>query len=205
MSSGCWNGRKRTLVDAVVGLWPRAAGRIIVPERRCMMFMPQRSYLPLGPLRGALTYPASRRRFTSEALKKALRRCHLEHLLDRLDERERWDRVLSVGEQQRLGFCRLLLHRPDWVFMDEATSALDEETQQSMMTLFDKELAGTTVVSIAHRPGMEAFHNRTMRLVMAVEGARLVTKRRPPPPGKDKRRRQRQLSASVWPALRSAG
>ena len=197
---------KSTLFRAIAGLWPWGAGRIIVPERRCMMFMPQRPYLPLGPLRGALTYPASRRRFPTEALRKALRRCHLEHLLDRLDERERWDRVLSVGEQQRLGFCRLLLHRPDWVFMDEATSALDEETQQSMMTLFDKELAGTTVVSIAHRPGMEAFHSRTIKLVMAAEGARLVTKRVPRLPGraKTKRRRRQPLTTMMLRPFRSA-
>src|SRR5437870_9448071 len=144
-----------------------------------MMLMPQQPYLTLGRLRAALTYPASPRKFTTAKLKAVLHRCGLDHLRDRLDERERWDRVLSVGEQQRLGFGRLLLHRPDWVFMDEATSALDEETQQSMMTLFDKELAGTTVVSIAHRPGMEAFHSRTIKLVMAAEGARLVTKRVP--------------------------
>src|SRR5438270_1573142 len=197
---------KSTLFRAIAGLWPWGAGRIIVPERRCMMFMPQRPYLPLGPLRGALTYPASRRRFPTDALKKALRRCHPEHLLDRLDERERWHRVLSVGEQQRLGFCRLLLHRPDWVFMDEATSALDEETQQSMMTLFDKELAGTTVVSIAHRPGMEAFHSRTIKLVMAAEGARLVTKRVPRLPGraKNKRRRRQPLTTMMLGPFRSA-
>jgi putative ATP-binding cassette transporter len=196
---------KSTLFRAIAGLWPWGCGKIIVPERRCMMFMPQRPYLPLGPLRAALTYPASPRKFATAKLKAVLHRCGLDHLRDRLDERERWDRVLSVGEQQRLGFGRLLLHKPDWVFMDEATSALDEEMQQSVMALFDKELAGTTMVSIAHRPGMEAFHNRTMKLVMAVEGARLVTKRRPPPLArKAKRRHQRPLSAIVWRSFRSA-
>jgi len=139
-------------------------------------------------------------------LKETLRRCQLEHLVDRLDDRERWDRVLSGGEQQRLAFGRLLVHKPDWVFMDEATSALDEEIQQSMMALFDKELAGATVVSIAHRPGMEAFHNRTMKLVMSAEGARLVTKRSSPPARKTrtKRRRKRALTALVWRRLRPA-
>ena len=140
---------KSTLFRAIAGLWPWGAGKIVIPERRSMMFMPQRPYLPLGPLRAALTYPASPRKFTTEKLKAALHRCGLDHLRDRLDERERWDRVLSVGEQQRLAFGRLLLHKPDWVFMDEATSALDEEMQQSVMALFDKELAGTTVVSTA--------------------------------------------------------
>jgi len=198
---------KSTLFRAIAGLWPWGVGRIVIPERGCMMFMPQRPYLPLGSLRAALTYPASPRRFPTAALKKALKRCHLEHLLDRLDEHERWDRVLSVGEQQRLAFCRLLLHKPDWVFMDEATSALDEEMQKSVMALFDKELAGATIVSIAHRPGMEAYHSRTMKLVMAAEGARLVTKRSPRPPPrrtKAKRRRRQPLSAMMWRPFRSA-
>ena len=111
----------------------------------------------------------------------ALRRCGLEYLLDRLDERESWDRVLSVGEQQRLAFARLLLHKPDWVFMDEATSALDDDLQKSLMGLFKDELAGTTLVSIAHRAGMDAYHDRTLTLVTAIGGARLVTKRQTPP------------------------
>jgi vitamin B12/bleomycin/antimicrobial peptide transport system ATP-binding/permease protein len=86
--------------------------------------------------------------------------------------------VLSVGEQQRLGFARLLLHKPDWVFMDEATSAVDEEMQTSLMNLLTSELSGATLVSIAHRPGLEVFHDRTLTLVEAVGGARLVTKRK---------------------------
>jgi putative ATP-binding cassette transporter len=197
---------KSTLFRAVCGLWPWGAGKIVVPDKARLMFMPQRPYLPLGSLRAALAYPASARRFPTKVLKETLRRCQLEHLIDRLDDRERWDKVLSGGEQQRLAFGRLLLHKPDWVFMDEATSALDEEIQQSMMALFDKELAGATLVSIAHRPGMEAFHNRTMKLVMSAEGARLVTKRSQPPPrkSKTKRRRKRALTALVWRRLRHA-
>src|SRR5947208_1587295 len=197
---------KSTLFRAICGLWPWGAGKIVVPDKARLMFMPQRPYLPLGSLRAALAYPASARRFPTKVLKETLRRCQLDHLIDRLDERERWDRVLSGGEQQRLAFGRLLLHKPDWVFMDEATSALDEEIQQSMMALFDKELAGATLVSIAHRPGMEAFHNRTMKLVMSAEGARLVTKRSQPPARKTraKRRRKRALTALVWRRFRHA-
>src|SRR5207302_7815972 len=100
-----------------------------------------------------------------------------EHLIERLDETERWDRVLSVGEQQRVAFARLLLHKPGWVFMDEATSALDEKIQTSMMNIFREELAGSTLLSIAHRPGLDAFHDRTLHLVKAAGGAQLVTKR----------------------------
>jgi len=197
---------KSTLFRAVCGLWPWGAGKIVVPDKARLMFMPQRPYLPLGSLRAALAYPASPRRFPTKILKGTLRRCQLDHLVDRLDERERWDKVLSGGEQQRLAFGRLLLHKPDWVFMDEATSALDEDIQQSMMALFDNELAGATVVSIAHRPGMEAFHSRTMKLVMSAEGARLVTKRSRPPARKTraKRQRQRTLTTMVWRRFRPA-
>lgn len=196
---------KSTLFRAISGLWPWGAGRIVRPDDARMMFMPQRPYLPLGTLRAALSYPAPPRKFTSARLKAVLHRCGLDDLGDRLEERERWDRVLSGGEQQRLAFCRLLLHKPDWVFMDEATSALDEEMQQSIMAIFEKELAGTTVVSIAHRPGMEAFHNRTIRLVMSSEGARLVTKRhRPARKAKVRPRRTRRFGAVVWRPFRPA-
>jgi putative ATP-binding cassette transporter len=169
---------KSTLFRAIAGLWPWGAGRIVLPDSSRMMFMPQRPYLPLGTLRAAVVYPAAADKFTEEEVSEALKRCGLEHLNDRLDADERWDRVLSGGEQQRLAFTRLLLHKPEWVFMDEATSALDEEGQESLMRLFTEELAGTTLVSIAHRPGMDAFHDRTLTLEQTVGGARLVTRRR---------------------------
>jgi putative ATP-binding cassette transporter len=95
-----------------------------------------------------------------------------------LDGEERWDRALSVGQQQRLAFARLLLHRPGWVFLDEATAALDEENQKTAMSIFDDELSQTSVISIGHRPGLEAFHNRTLELVPSPSGARLHLKRR---------------------------
>lgn len=169
---------KSTLFRAIAGLWPWGSGSILHPVRSSMMFMPQRSYLPLGTLREALAYPTPQKKFSKAAMKAALERCGLENLVERLDETERWDRVLSVGEQQRVAFARLLLHKPGWVFMDEATSALDEKIQTSMMSMFGDELAGTTLISIAHRPGLEAFHERTLNLVKSDKGAHLVTKRR---------------------------
>jgi putative ATP-binding cassette transporter len=173
---------KSTLFRAIAGLWPWGAGRIVLPDSSRMMFMPQRPYLPLGTLREAVVYPAAADKFSDDEVREALKRCGLEHLLNRLDDNERWDRVLSGGEQQRLAFTRLMLHKPEWVFMDEATSAIDEEGQDSLMRLFTEELAGATIVSIAHRPGMDAFHDRTLTIEMSTGGARLVTKRRRPPP-----------------------
>jgi putative ATP-binding cassette transporter len=169
---------KSTLFRAIAGLWPWGAGEIRIPPREGMMFMPQRPYLPLGTLRAAVSYPAAAKRFPEPALKAAMERAGLPHLTGRLDEEERWDRILSLGEQQRLAFARLLLHRPRWVFMDEATAALDEENQDAMMRIFSEDLAGTALISIGHRPGLDVYHDRTLHLVRSPDGARLAARRR---------------------------
>ncbi|MBV1799530.1 ABC transporter ATP-binding protein/permease [Siccirubricoccus sp. G192] len=173
---------KSTLFRAIAGLWPWGSGEIRIPPRAQMMFMPQRPYLPLGTLHAAITYPAPARKFSETAVIAALERCGLPHLASRLQEEERWDRILSLGEQQRLAFTRLLLHKPRWVFMDEATAALDEENQDVMMRLFPEELPESALLSIGHRPGLDAYHDRTLTLVRSAEGARLTTRRRRPPP-----------------------
>jgi putative ATP-binding cassette transporter len=173
---------KSTLFRAIAGLWPWGKGEIRIPPRSQMMFMPQRPYLPLGTLSAALAYPAPPKRFPHAAQEEALRRCGLEHLVPRLEEEDRWDRILSLGEQQRLAFARLLLHQPRWVFMDEATAALDEANQDAMMRLFREELAKCALVSIGHRPGLDAYHDRTLSLVRGAEGAKLTARRRRPAP-----------------------
>jgi putative ATP-binding cassette transporter len=193
---------KSTLFRAIAGLWPWGSGEIRIPVRGHMMFMPQRPYLPLGTLRAAIAYPAAARRFPEVALRTALERCGLPHLAPRLEETERWDRILSLGEQQRLAFARLLLHKPRWVFMDEATAALDEENQDGMMGLFRDELAESALVSIGHRPGLDAYHDRTLTLVRAAEGARLTARRRPPSPPPRRRRLAGPVVAAGQGALR---
>lgn len=172
---------KSTLFRAIAGLWPWGSGEIKAPPAASRMFMPQRPYLPLGSLRAAIAYPAPATSFAGPAVHDALARVGLSHLAGRLDETERWDRLLSLGEQQRLAFARLLLHRPRWVFMDEATAALDEANQAAMMELFLTELQDTAVISIGHRPGLEAYHQRTLTLVKNPDGARLGVRRRPAP------------------------
>jgi putative ATP-binding cassette transporter len=171
---------KSTLFRAIAGLWPWGTGSIQVPPRSDIMFMPQRPYLPLGTLRAGLAYPAAATHFPKKDLKIALKRCGLEHLVERLDDTERWDRVLSGGELQRVAFVRLLLHKPGWVFMDEATAALDDASQTSMMTMFGDELAGSTLISIAHRAGLDVFHDRTLDLIKSTTGARFVAKHQRP-------------------------
>ena len=157
---------KSTLVRAIAGLWPWGSGKILVPADAEIAFLPQRPYIPLGTLRNAITYSTGkqRRNVSDEAIKEAMRRCGLRHLLPRIDAEERWDKVLSGGEQQRLAFTRLVVLKPDIVIMDEATSALDEDAQASMMELFRHELKDVTLISVGHRPGLEEFHERKLTL-----------------------------------------
>ena len=141
------------------------------------MFLPQRPYMPLGTLSAAVAYPAAPDAFTTEQIASALQRTGLPDFVDRLDVEERWDRLMSLGQQQRLAFARVVLHRPAWVFLDEATAALDEENQTRVMSIFDKELPDTSIVSIGHRPGLDAYHSRALQLDAGPTGARL--RRRP--------------------------
>lgn len=169
---------KSTLFRAISGLWPWGSGRIRIPKSEEMMFLPQRPYLPLGTLRAAISYPASPETFDDAQVREALERCGLGEFVEMLDRHERWDRSLSLGQQQRIAFARVLLHKPKWVFMDEATSALDEENQASMLALFENELKGASVLSIGHRPGLEEFHTRTLHIRKTKEGAILLARPR---------------------------
>ena len=155
---------KSTLIRAIAGLWPWGSGRVLLPRGATVAFLPQRAYIPQGTLRLVLRYPATRDEVDDEVLSAALERCGLGHLARRLDEEDRWDKILSGGEQQRIGFARLLIQRPDVVIMDEATAALDTGSQASMMELFQTELQDATVISVGHRPELEQYHTRKLAL-----------------------------------------
>ncbi len=163
---------KSTIMRAVAGVWPWGRGAIHLPTG-AITFMPQKPYFPLGTLRDVMLYPAAPEGISDEALKDMLHKVGLDHLRDRLDETERWDHILSGGEQQRVAFARVLVHKPDWIFMDEATSALDETGQENVMKLLIEELPETSVVSIGHRPGLEAFHTRELTLMPGADGTKL--------------------------------
>jgi putative ATP-binding cassette transporter len=188
---------KSTIMRAVAGVWPWGRGQIHLPSGP-IAFMPQKPYFPLGTLREALHYPQQPEGVTDEHLKDALHKVGLDHLRDRLDETERWDHILSGGEQQRVGFARVLLHKPHWIFMDEATSALDEAGQENVMKLLLEELPESSIVSIGHRPGLEVFHTRELTLVPGKEGARLRAEQK-------KRRRLLDIYRRLSRASRSAG
>jgi putative ATP-binding cassette transporter len=166
---------KSTLVRAVAGLWPWGRGSVEVAQGARMLLMPQRAYLPVGSLRTAVTYPESPESKDDGEIIKALKLVGLGHLTERLDEEGPWDQTLSGGEKQRLAFARIFLHRPDIIVLDEATSALDPDSQDKLMSLLTKELAGTTVVSVGHRPELEAFHSRKIVLERRRGGAKFVT------------------------------
>jgi len=170
---------KSTLFRAVAGLWRWGSGTIRLPDPDTMMFMPQRPYLPLGTMRAAITYPEPPETFTTAEVEAAVKRVGLADFLEALDVEARLDKSLSLGQQQLIGFARLLLHKPAWVFLDEATSALDEVSQRRVMSIFDLELRDATLLSIGHRPGLEAFHTRTLHLVRTPGGAMLHLKRPP--------------------------
>ncbi|HKT63046.1 MAG TPA: ABC transporter ATP-binding protein/permease [Burkholderia sp.] len=155
---------KSTFMRALAGLWPFGDGAIDAPVGARMMFVPQTSYLPIGTLKAALTYPAAPDTFTDDACRDALRACRLEDYVERLGETGHWTRVLSPGEQQRLAGARVLLHKPDFLFLDEATSALDADNEARLYHLFAEQLPQAAIVSIAHRESLAAFHVGTINV-----------------------------------------
>ena len=160
---------------AIAGLWPWGGGSVnFHPDRRLFM-LPQRPYVPSGTLRRAVAYPGAADDWTVEEIGEALHKVGLDHLKEKIEEDAPWDQTLSGGEKQRLAFARLLLHNPDIVVLDEATSALDEKSQDKMMDMVMKELPKATIVSVAHRAELEAFHSRKIALERRKGGAKLVS------------------------------
>jgi putative ATP-binding cassette transporter len=160
--SGCG---KSTLFRAIAGIWPYGSGDIAIPAGATMLFLPQRSYLPIGSLRAAVSYPLAQDSYADEDIVRTFNLCRLAHLAGRLDDADNWSQRLSPGEQQRLAFVRVLLIRPDTVFLDEATSAMDGDTEAALYSLLADELAGSTIVSIAHRETVARYHELRWQFV----------------------------------------
>ncbi|MBB3656766.1 putative ATP-binding cassette transporter [Rhizobium sp. BK650] len=166
---------KSTLVRAISGLWPWGHGSVdFHPDRRLFM-LPQRPYIPSGTLRRAVAYPNAADGWPLEEIKAALDKVGLNYLDVKLEEEAPWDQILSGGEKQRLAFARLLLHHPDIIVLDEATSALDEKSQDKMMEMVIRELPEVTIISVAHRAELEAYHSRKIILERREGGAKLVS------------------------------
>ena len=160
--SGCG---KTSLLRVVSGLWGSPTGAVYSPGQGDLLFIPQKPYMALGSLREQLCYPLDQARFSDEQLRAVLDQVMLGKLMQRypdLDIKQDWPRLLSLGEQQRLAFARLLLNSPKVVVLDEATSALDVETESRLYALLrDREVS---FISVGHRPTLKDFHDTVLEL-----------------------------------------
>ena len=153
---------KSTLLRAIAGIWPFGRGEIRVPSNTRVLFLPQKAYLPIGTLREAVSYPVPAGGVDDTNLREALDEVGLPELAGRLDETSHWALQLSPGEQQRIAFARVLVQKPDWLFLDEATSAVDEATEARLYRLLRDRLPQTTLFSVGHRATLRPFHARQL-------------------------------------------
>jgi len=163
--SGCG---KSSLLRAIAGLWQSGTGVIRQPPLEDVFFLPQQPYMQVGSLRSQLIYPSLETSLGDEQLLEILDQVHMEELAERvggLDAVQDWEKLLSVGEQQRLAFGRVLVRQPSIVILDEATSALDSSNENALYERLRS--AGTTVISIAHRPAVLRHHTHVLRLAGA--------------------------------------
>lgn len=168
---------KTTLLRALAGLWPYAEGEVGRPIGTEALFLSQRPYLPLGDLRTAIAYPADAAPQDHGRMQQALRQVNLAHLAERLEVSCDWSHILSVGEQQRLAFARVLFNRPHVVFLDESTSAMDEGLEHALYSLLRSEMPQTLLVSVGHRSTLAGFH--THRLEVDGQGGWSLLEQRP--------------------------
>ena len=156
---------KSTLFRALAGIWPFGSGRVMVPKNAKVMLLPQRPYFPLASLAAAVSYPSRLGTFEDARIAEVLTAVGLPEWADRLHEEAHWNRMLSLGEQERLAIARVLLQEPDYLFLDEATASLDEAAEANLYRLLRERLKGSTIVSIGHRSTLGAFHRRRFEVV----------------------------------------
>ena len=168
--TGASGSGKTILLRAIAGIWPFGSGRVELPVRDRLLFVPERAYVPQGSLRAALSFPAPEGAFSDEQIVEMLRLLGLHNLERRLDDEESWDQQLSDHERQRVALVRVLLHEPEWLFLDKATSALDEATERRVYELLAERLPDTTVITAAHRPAVEGYHERRWTIAPREKG-----------------------------------
>ncbi len=156
---------KSSLLRAIAGLWNSGDGIIKRPDAEHILFLPQRPYMILGSLREQLIYPNTESKIIDEQLIKVLKTVNLPHLVERFDgfeAEENWENVLSLGEQQRVAFARILITKPRYAILDEATSALDVKNEERLY----QELShmGTTYISVGHRPTLTQYHQQLLEI-----------------------------------------
>jgi putative ATP-binding cassette transporter len=162
---------KSTLFRAITGIWPFGSGRVTLPEDARIMLLPQRPYFPVASLAAAVSYPTRSGTFEDSRVAEVIAAVGLPEWSERLNEEAHWNRMLSQGEQQRLGIARALLQEPDYLFLDEATASLDEAAEAMLYRLLADRLKATTIISIGHRSTLAAFHRRRVEVAAGVDAA----------------------------------
>ncbi len=162
---------KTVLFRALAGIWPFGAGRIEMPSDARPVFLPQRPYVPLGTFREAVSYPAAAGTFPDEQIREALQGLGLERFADRLDDTEQWDQQLSSDEQHRLTFARVLLQRPNWLFLDDATAGLDGHMEERVFDVLGQRLPDATIVAMTNKPELARHFRRKWEIVAEGTGA----------------------------------
>ena len=154
---------KTTLLRTAAGLWSYSQGTVYCPLDS-QLFLAQKNYLPQGDLSTALAYPKNSADIDRPLAEEILRKVQLGHLIERLEQEQDWARILSLGEQQRLAFGRLLLHKPKVAFLDEATASMDEGLEDAMYRLLKSELPNTTLISVGHRSTLKRYHRQQLQI-----------------------------------------
>jgi putative ATP-binding cassette transporter len=155
---------KSTFIRAIAGVWPYASGEVSFPQNKHVMYLPQQPYMPIGTLAEAILFPDKKDPELEKHLESVLKDCHLEDFIPRLNEVAHWSEQLSPGEQQRIAFARVLLHKPYWVFLDESTSMLDMANEAHLYQLLQKRLPDCSIVSVGHHPSVDVFHQHVINM-----------------------------------------
>lgn len=153
---------KSTFVRVLAGIWPYASGELVFPQNKRVMYLPQKTYMPIGTLAEAILFPDKHHPEMAKHLEKVLHDCHLDGFIPHLNDTAHWTEQLSPGEQQRVAFARVLLHKPDWVFLDETTSMLDIANEKYLYELLKTHLPNCSLVSVGHRPSLEGYHEHVI-------------------------------------------
>jgi putative ATP-binding cassette transporter len=152
---------KSSLLRTIAGLWQSGGGSVERPQLNHLMFLPQRPYMVQGNLREQVVYPQNDEGTNDELIRQALEKVNFSELIDRvggdLNRTEDWTNVLSLGEQQRVSFARVFLHKPVLAFLDESTSSLDEQNERLLYQNLQE--LGISFVSVGHNSSLKEFHD----------------------------------------------
>ena len=159
---GASGSGKTTLLRSLAGLWPYVSGEVFQNKTKRELFVAQRPYLPSVSLRATICYPLQDNLPTDAQLELILHACGIDALAKRLDEVAEWGKILSLGEQQRIAFARVLVNQPDIIYLDEATSAVDEEMEAQLYQVLIERLPASAIISVGHRSTLAKWHNQEL-------------------------------------------